>query len=65
MVVIVRHYCCEECEEAFDTMEEAKEHEKKCKIFCINCGYHIGKETIWKLNRQYFCSQKCVNESNK
>ena len=31
MVCVVKHYVCEECAEGFDTMLEAKEHEKECK----------------------------------
>ena len=30
MVCIVKHYLCEVCDEDFDTLFEAKEHEKEC-----------------------------------
>jgi hypothetical protein len=30
MVVVVKHYLCENCSADFDTLEEAKQHEKEC-----------------------------------
>jgi hypothetical protein len=30
MVYVVKHYCCDECCDSFDTMEEAIFHERKC-----------------------------------
>ena len=31
MVCIVKHYICEFCSDSFDTLFQAKEHEKECK----------------------------------